>query len=259
MQNTYHFISGLPRTGSTLLSAVLSQNPAIYAGGNSALCQLMWDTQQSCRNTSHQQLAATGKFEIVQKRLCSALPDAYYAEVSDKVVFDKCRSWTLPDNMDMIADYITEHPKVLVLVRPIADIISSFVELNTKNGVETKDFSGFLQDWSEPIMRSYNGVMAAKQMNEGEFLFIDYDAMVSDMPTTLDRIYAFTGMKAYTHDLDSIAVLDPEDDSVYGLNGMHEVRSHIGKRRVHVDLPTEILDKCAALTDAMYDNMQLGN
>lgn len=32
MQNTYHFISGLPRTGSTLLSAILSQNPAVYAG-----------------------------------------------------------------------------------------------------------------------------------------------------------------------------------------------------------------------------------
>jgi len=29
---TFHFISGLPRSGSTLLSAILRQNPRFYAG-----------------------------------------------------------------------------------------------------------------------------------------------------------------------------------------------------------------------------------
>jgi len=45
-------LSGLPRSGSTLLSAILSQNPLIHAEGNSAVCQLMWDMQMSCFNTS---------------------------------------------------------------------------------------------------------------------------------------------------------------------------------------------------------------
>ena len=32
MEQTVHFISGLPRAGSTLLSAILRQNPKIHAG-----------------------------------------------------------------------------------------------------------------------------------------------------------------------------------------------------------------------------------
>jgi sulfotransferase len=32
LQNGIHFISGLPRSGSTLLSAILRQNPALHAG-----------------------------------------------------------------------------------------------------------------------------------------------------------------------------------------------------------------------------------
>ena len=32
MQNGIHFISGLPRAGSTLLAALLRQNPRFHAG-----------------------------------------------------------------------------------------------------------------------------------------------------------------------------------------------------------------------------------
>ncbi|MGA8585530.1 MAG: sulfotransferase [Roseiarcus sp.] len=35
MQNRLHFISGLPRSGSTLLAALLRQNPRISAGMSS--------------------------------------------------------------------------------------------------------------------------------------------------------------------------------------------------------------------------------
>ena len=50
----FYFISGLPRTGTTALCAVLSQNPDIYAGPNSPVCQLMWDTHTSCLTTARE-------------------------------------------------------------------------------------------------------------------------------------------------------------------------------------------------------------
>jgi sulfotransferase len=34
MDNGLHFISGLPRSGSTLLAALLRQNPFLHAGQN---------------------------------------------------------------------------------------------------------------------------------------------------------------------------------------------------------------------------------
>lgn len=252
MKNRYFFLSGLPRTGSTLLSTVLSQNPAVYAGGNSALCQLMWDTQQSCRTSAYQQLAATGKFEEVQSTLCGGLPDAYYKGVEGKAVFDKCRSWTLPDNMDMLRAYVTKTPKVVVLIRSIEDIVASFVSLNEANGVMIDAPECMLEEWSEPIMRSYNGVMHAKAVNQGEFLFIDYDDMVSDMSAVLSKIYTFVGLEPFEHTLDLIKTIAPEDDSVYGLAGMHDVRSVIGKRALDTKLSQPVLDTCAKLTENLY-------
>ena len=74
------FLSGLPRTGSTLLSAILCQNPNIHAEGNSAVCQLMWDIQQSCLTTASQQLAANNKIDVIHD-LVSQVPNIYYKNI----------------------------------------------------------------------------------------------------------------------------------------------------------------------------------
>ena len=57
-------LSGLPRSGSTLLSSILSQNINIHAEGNSAICQLMWDAQCSVLGTANQQLIASNKIDV---------------------------------------------------------------------------------------------------------------------------------------------------------------------------------------------------
>ena len=41
MQNGIHFISGLPRSGSTLLAALLRQNPAVHANITSPVGSLV--------------------------------------------------------------------------------------------------------------------------------------------------------------------------------------------------------------------------
>jgi len=64
IKKKFFFISGLPRTGSTLLSSILYQNPLIHAEGNSALCQLMWDNYISCLCNSKEQLIANNKLNF---------------------------------------------------------------------------------------------------------------------------------------------------------------------------------------------------
>ena len=79
-------------------------------------------------------------------------------------------------------------------------------------------------------MRSLRGVEWAKQVNQGEFLFIDYAELVSDTNEVLDKIYSFIGAKRFEHDLESIENTLPENDAVYGLLGMHDVRKTIKLR-----------------------------
>ena len=223
-------LSGLPRSGSTLLSSILSQNPNIHAEGNSAVCQLMWDMQVSCETTSSEQLRANNRMKT-QDDLISSIPAIYYKNIKAEYIFDKCRSWTLPLNMDMIRRYITKNPKVVVLTRPIDDIVKSFVDLRKRNGWNGDVESDLLIEGTEPIMRSLNGVNYAREVNKGEFLFIEYDDLVDYTPDIINKVYEFCGIEKFKHNFKKIENKHPENDLVYGLIGMHDVRSTISKRK----------------------------
>jgi sulfotransferase len=223
--NQFVALSGLPRSGSTLLSAILHQNPDIHAEGNSAVCQLMWDMQQSCQITAKEQLDANYRYDTAYQ-LVKAIPDIYYQNTTRPIVIDKCRSWTLSANQDMLRRYITDAPKTIVLTRPVDEIVASFQSLYQLNN-KPFDANEYLRENSEPLMRSLRGVEWAKQVNQGEFLFIDYAELVADTNEVLDKIYSFIGAKRFEHDLENIENTLPENDSVYGLLSMHDIRKTI--------------------------------
>jgi len=220
-------LSGLPRTGSTVLSAILSQNPDVHAEGNSAVCQLMWDMKQSCENSASEQLNANYRQET-KNDLIRAIPDIYYKNIKSKNIVDKCRSWTLPENMGMLRRYITDDPKVIVLTRPIDEIVDSFVRLRKANGWSNPE-EGLLEPMSEPIMRSQFGVEYAQSINSGEFLFIEYEELKKNPQEVIDKIYEFCNWETYPHKFTNIVNKYPEDDSFYGLMGMHDIKPNIGK------------------------------
>ena len=237
-------LSGLPRTGSTLLSSMLSQNPNIHAEGNSAVCQLMWDMQQSVVNS--EQIKASNK--NVLDALVKTIPHTYYADVAKPVVVDKCRSWTLPANVEILNRYFDSAPKVIVLVRPLVEIVASFMSLRKENGWQDLE-AGLLDDGSEPIMRSLAGVEWARKNNNGEFLFVTYDELVDDTQVSLDRIYEHCGWQPFAHNLDNIVNRYKENDAIYGLAGQHDVRPDIGRRTVDIDLSDELIKECNRLDE----------
>jgi sulfotransferase len=225
LENMFVCLSGLPRSGSTLLSTILHQNPQIHAEGNSAVCQLMWDMLQSCEQNCNEQLIANNRFDTTY-HLVNQIPDIYYQNTTRQVVVDKCRSWTLPANQDLLRRFVTDTPKTIVLTRPIDEIVASFAALYKQNGREF-DESVLLREDSEPLMRSLRGVEWAKQVNKGEFLFITYKELVDDTDAVLDSVYGFIGVERFEHNLNNIVNVLPENDAVYGLIGMHNVRQTI--------------------------------
>lgn len=226
---TFVALSGLPRSGSTLLSSILSQNPEVHAEGNSAVCQLMWDLQMSCQTAASEQLSATGRWDTVDA-LVAAIPAIYYRNVTATHIVDKCRSWTLPANMEMLRRYVHNEPKVVVLTRPIDEIVASFAELRRRNGWTGDLETGLLDEGSEPIMRSLSGVESAKASGSNEFLFIEYADLVDNTQDVINAVYGFCDWEPFRHDLSHIENPHPENDAIYGLVGMHDVRPTIGRR-----------------------------
>lgn len=240
-------LSGLPRSGSTLLSAILSQNPKIYSEGISALCQLMWDTQENYKD--YEAVYANNRMWTI-KNIVSAMPEAYYKHVDQPIIVDKCRSWTLPANMELLKNYIDKNPKVIVLERPIIEIVKSFVNIRKQNNWEGDLEARLLNDESEPIMRSYDGVKWAKANNNGEFLFIQYDDLVHNTKGVIEKIYKFCELKPFKHDLNNIINKHPQNDEIYNLIGLHDIRPTINKRYLDVVLTDATIKKCKAIDNS---------
>lgn len=234
------FLSGLPRTGSTLLLSILRQNPKIYAHGTSGLCDVMWDMQLSSWNTV--QLKNTPE---IPERLLKAIPNLFYNNI-DSIVIDKCRAWTLPANLELIHKYITESPKFIVMLRPIVDIVKSFVFIRKMNGWKNPE-EQLLDDNSEPIVRSLAGVKYSKSINTGQFLYIWYDEFILNPQETIDKIYNFYGWDKFEHTYTNLKNTALERDDLIESIGLHDIRPEISKRKFEVELSDELYEKAIQL------------
>lgn len=227
---TFTALSGLPRTGSTLLSAILGQNPEVHSEGQSAVCQLMWDMQVSCETDLSRHAMEANWRDTTQDDLIRAIPAIYYKNVNASHIVDKSRSWTLPPNVDMIRRYIRDDPKIIVMVRPVEDVVRSYVDLRLRNGWEGDPESDLWEPNTEPLTRPLLGVEYARENNSGEYLFVEYDDLVDSPKEVIEGIYEFCGWEPFDHWFTGIVNPYPQKDSVWNAPGLHDVRSEIGRR-----------------------------
>lgn len=245
-------LSGLPRSGSTLLSALLSQNPKIHAEGNSAVCQLMWDMQQSYVNNCKEQINANNRENTITE-LISQIPHVYYNNIEDneKIIVDKCRYWTIPDNIALLKQYVDNNIKIIVLERSILEVVNSFCKLYKKNNIH-KDCNDLLRINSEPIMRSLNGLLYSKHNNQDNtFLFITYNELIEKPEETIKKIYDFCNWEYFQHDFNNIVPRYKENDDAYNLTGFHDVYPTIKPCDKSINLPQDIIDKCNYIDNNM--------
>ena len=216
------FLAGMPRSGSTVLSAVLSQNPKIHAEGMSAVCQLMWDINVSCRDNCAEELIAANRGQTVVD-LIAAVPSIYYKYVDKPIIVDKNRGWCHPTNVEMIKRFISPAPRIIVLDRDLDEVVESFIKLGERNGIQIPE-SELRRPGTNPVMSCYEAVQMARENNQGEFLFVDYADLVDDPASTIESIYKFCGWFEFRHDLKNVESTHSDVPGVYLLNGLHEVR-----------------------------------
>jgi sulfotransferase len=242
-------LSGLPRSGSTLFSSIMAQHPDVYSEGNSAVCQLMWDTKISCDIACRETLVSNFKNEV-QFDLIKNIPLTYYKTVSKSIILDKCRSWTLQSNFDLIKTYITENPKIVVLYRPIDEILISIKNLFIKNEkiFDENMMTQLLSPNSEPIIRSLYGIQNAIKNNQNQnFLFVSYDELIHNTTEVFEKICNFYEIKKFNFNFENITRPFNIDDDFLGLKTQHEVRSKLEKKEYKIELPKEIKDACMIL------------
>ena len=231
----YFFVTGLPRTGSTLLTSLLSQNPNIHAAGNSPVSQMMFDMHISVTENCDEQFEALG---LNGSEYVSDIINRFYSKTKSKYIFDKSRSWGKTLNVDIIKKYITDKPKFIVLLRSVTEIFSSFINLAQKNEIyDQKSYQSILTGNNEVISESYFATLNLIENHFDDCIFIFYDEIVEDPQKVISKIYNFCNIKPkFKHSFSNIKNKYPENDEAYELLGMHDVRPTISKQYYDVKI-----------------------
>lgn len=125
---TYYFMAGLPRSGSTVLSAILNQNPRFYSGPSSPVLSTMYTVENHLANDE----LFNGYPKPEQAQLIvSNVINQFYSDVENPVVIDKNRAWTV--RVPYIEGYIGQQAKIICPVRDIDEILTSMIMMIRRN------------------------------------------------------------------------------------------------------------------------------
>jgi sulfotransferase len=252
MNNGIHFISGLPRSGSTLLSAILRQNPFLHAGMSSpvgALCQRL------IAGMGPQSEFSSLITDTQRKNVLHAVFDGYYKEIHpEKLVIDTNRLWC--SKMPTLASLFPES-RVIVCVRELLWIMDSFERILGKNPlIVSKMFrkqAGATVFTRVASLGSGMGTVgfawnAVQEAFYGEFadrlILVDYEALTRQPERTMGALYDELGLPRFAHDFDNVSYSEGDEfDQQLGVAGLHKV----GRKVRYVErpsiLPPELIER----------------
>ncbi|WP_197339583.1 sulfotransferase family protein [Ralstonia solanacearum] len=255
MTAPFHFIAGLPRSGSTLLAALLRQNPRFHASMSSPLARMTSSVLVEMAGEDGP-LVSPDK----RRRVLRGLFDAYYAEerATREVVFDTNRGWgtRLPLLVELFGDV-----KMICMVRDVASVMDSFEVLVRKNVFER---SGLFQDEREratlasrtdalllPNRTIGYALASLKEAFYGEhahsLLVVEYDQFVRFPAQTLQLIYQFLGEPLFEHSFDTLQYDEPGFDNGIATPGLHLVRPSVQTVARRSVLPPDLHERLSQL------------
>lgn len=236
MNKTFYFLAGLPRSGSTVLSALLNQHPDIHASGTSGMGEVMFNTFQAWKNSSAEQ-ASPDPEQI--KNVLRGIMSAKYQNVDKTIIIDKARNWAEASTIAVLKELLPYRPKIIATVRDIDDCAASFVRVSKPNDID--DFlrnSGLISHLKE----SYTVLHSGFQYDKSCFLFVEYEDMLNNSKKELDRIHEFLELTPFDYDFDHLDEYAPKelDEEIWNVPGLHTVAPKLQKR--HNDKPEDVLE-----------------
>jgi sulfotransferase len=248
VQNGIHFISGLPRSGSTLLSAILRQNPRFHAAMTSPVgaMYMALESAMSRRNETAVFFNDTQRRDVLR----GLFTNYYNALQAEKLVFDTNRIWCakLPALTKLFPN-----ARVVCCVRNIAWIMDSIERLVRKNAFELSGMFGF--EPGSTVYTRLNRIATSEGMvgfaldalKEGFFgehgsrlVLVEYEALARAPRSTMEHLYTALGEPHYLHNFENVEYEADEFDLALGAPGLHAIRRKVDWIERQSVLPPEL-------------------
>jgi sulfotransferase len=250
MNKQYHFITGLPRSGSTLLSSILKQNPKFHSSISDPLATMV----KGIIETSQEGPGMKVEVPVERrKNTIIGMFEGFYKHVDKPVIFNTNRAWTLltPQIKELFPK-----TKMLVCVRDINWILDSFEKAHRSNPLSintvTGGLSGTVYSRSDLLMEEkgivgfpYIGIkQAITGLEKNMLMLLEYNELCKNPEKIMRAVYGFIEQEYFNHDFENVEASWDEYDAEIGVN-LHRVRKRVEFLPRQFILPPDILQKYA--------------
>ena len=236
MNKTLHFLSGIPRSGSTVLAAILNQNPMTHVSTTSGLVHAL----DGLANTWHS-AGLLNENDPERTKLAQTMRgaiDAFYEDEPAPVIIDKSRGWPIAQIMAAMSQVLGKQPKIIATVRSVPDCAASFIRVAKPENLDEFMYSGQLMDH---LKAAYISLQNGYNFAPENFLFVEYEDLLADPKAQLARIHTFLELPDFSYDFDNIdgSTVAEDDENLHGHAGMHDVKPKLEAQ--HKQDPKDLL------------------
>jgi sulfotransferase len=230
---TIHFISDLPRAGSTLLANLMAQHPDCFVTPTSGCHETMFQLRNTWMNWKEHQADQKASAPHNLVRMMGAMLQAYH-DTDKPMVIDKARSWL--HSIEMAEAALGRQAKIIVPVRDTAEILASFESLYRKNAhlsnvpgefLASHTTEGRVRHWASAqgeLGIAFNRLKDALLRGyHDRLLFVEFNDLTHNPESTMQNVWDFLEMDVPKHDFNNVKQTTQEDDRIHGYLDMHKI------------------------------------
>lgn len=257
-------MAGLPRSGSTLLGALLNQNPRIHTEPASPIVDMTMAINRLLEKNEHYKAYPKQQsvFAVIQ-----SLFQAYYWHAQKPVVVDKNRGWT--GQIKGLEQCVVSKAKIICPVRDIDEVVASLLQIAHKNpfnpevgklnfldqslvmmnkAINDENRCEYILSDKGLVGQCMNSLQAAiKNGYRDRLHFLEYRNLVSQPEATMNALYEFLGEQPFDHDFSHIENKHREKDKeIFSVPDLHEVGEKLAKSKTNPKkiLPAKFYEEC---------------
>ena len=229
------FLVAMPRSGNTLFTSIMNQNPNIACTANSVTLEIMKDlfllknTDVFKNYPDHQSL----------DNVLDSVYVNYYKNWPQKYIIDRGPVMT-KDNFQLMQKHFKKPFKCVVLLRDLMDVLASYIKWYTENPDAFPNKYGCKNDDEKlSMIMNKNGAVAKdlkaikNAFNYPKIChFIKYNDLVQNPQEEIIKLYNFFNIPYYPHQFTNLQQININgigyDDRIVGKN-MHKIKTEIKK------------------------------
>lgn len=239
-----YFLSGLPRSGNTLLSSILNQNNNLKVTANSLLPQIFYYLFSLKKEKYFLNFPDHNSIDNV----INNIHKNYYQNWNVENIIERA-SWGIEAYLNILQQ-IKKERKFILLVRPVLEVLASFIKIEKPLNIHEK--CDELMDYYGMIGMSLNSTKNIILKKE-TYILIHFNDLIFDTENQVKKIYDFLNIPFYKHNyknFNQLKINNVEyDDSLLSAN-YHTIRTegiNYNKYLISDYLPNDIIKKYSNL------------